>query len=226
MPRDSFYCSSKCGSPKGDELRQSLERSLTRLNVSTIDFFHIWCLLKPEQLAQRVAGGAIPAAIKAREEGLIRHLVVSAHLDGQGIEHALEAGYFEGITLGYNVLNFPFRAQGLAAAQRLHMGVVTMNPLGGGMIPKQAQRLAFIQGPQDTSVVQAALRFNVSHSAITCALVGMGSIEEVDQAVEAVDQFQPYPADHIEMIKSRIGKEFDVLHRLRLLACHARPTST
>ncbi len=209
MPRDSFYCSSKCGSARGDEFRQSLERSLDRLGVNTIDFFHVWCLLKPEQLAQRVAGGAIGAALRAREEGLIRHVVVSAHLDGPNIQRVLEAGYFEGITLGYNVLNFPFRAQGLAAAEKLHLGVATMNPLGGGMIPKQADRLSFLKGPNDKNVVEAAIRFNVSHSAVTLALVGMGSKEEVDAAVDAVKDFQPYTAEHIEKIKAHISKEFD-----------------
>ena len=140
MPRDSFYCSTKCGSAKGDELRQSLERSLRRLGVEVIDFFHIWCLLRPGQLQERIDGGAIPAAVKAKEQGLIRHLVVSTHLPGAEIAKVLGTGTFEGVTLGYNVLNFPFRSEGVAAAQRLGLGVVTMNPLGGGIIPRRPRR--------------------------------------------------------------------------------------
>lgn len=209
MRRESFYCSTKCASASGDGLRRSLERSLRRLRVSSIDFFHIWCLLRPEHLEERRAGGAIAAALKAKEEGLIQHIVVSTHLSGAEIVPVLETGWFEGVTLGYSALNFPFRQEGIAAAARRNLGVVTMNPLGGGMIPQNAERLAFLKGPQDRDVVQAALRFNLSEPAVSCVLVGFSSREEVDQAVAAVENFTPYSADHIERIKGKISASFD-----------------
>ncbi|MDD2762623.1 MAG: aldo/keto reductase [Opitutaceae bacterium] len=209
LPRDSFYVSTKCSEADGGKLRASLERSLTRLQVSRIDFFHIWCLLRPGDLPQRIAGGAVAAALKAKEEGLIRHLVVSAHLGGDDIAAVLDSGCFEGVTLGYNALNFPFRAKALEAALRHKVGVVTMNPLGGGLIPRNAGRLAFLLGPQDRDVVQAALRFNISQPAITAALVGFANTAEIDQAVAAVEDFAPYPAAHIERVKANLAAGFD-----------------
>ena len=209
LPRDSFYVSTKCSEADGARLRASLERSLQRLGIATIDFFHIWCLLRSDDLSQRIAGGAVAAALKAKAEGLIRHLVVSAHLGGDDIAAVLDSGYFEGITLGYNVLNFPYRATALQAAQRHGAGVVTMNPLGGGLIPRNAQRLEFIMSVQDRDVVQAALRFNVSQPAITCALVGFASRTEIDEAVAAVADFAPYPVEHIERIKANLSARFD-----------------
>ena len=209
LPRDSFYVSTKCSEADGAKLRASLERSLRRLGLATIDFFHIWCLLRPGDLPERIAGGALAAALKAREEGLIRHLVVSAHLGGDEIAAVLASGYFEGVTLGYNALNFPYRATALEAARRHGAGVVTMNPLGGGLIPRHAERLGFLRGPQDRDVVQAALRFNVSQPAVTCALVGFASRAEIDQAVAAVADFTPYPAEHIERVKANLSASFD-----------------
>ncbi|MEI8197743.1 MAG: aldo/keto reductase, partial [Phycisphaerae bacterium] len=209
MPRDSFYCSTKCGSAKGDELRASLERSLERLGVQSIDFFHIWCLVWPNQLPERIAGGAIAAALKAKQEGLIKHVVVSTHLNGDDIAKVLDSGYFEGLTLGYNALNFPFRASGLQAAQRHNIGVATMNPLGGGLIPRNAERLSFLKGPNDRSVVEAAIRFNISDPAITLALIGFASTAEIDEAVAAAENFQPYPPEHIARLKSQISTSFD-----------------
>ena len=209
MPRESFYVSTKCSEASGDKLRASLERSLTRLNVSKINFFHIWCLLRDGQLEERTQGGAIGAALKAKEEGLIEHLVVSSHLDGDGIAKVLDSRLFEGITIGYNAINFPFRAKALESALRHKVGVVTMNPLGGGLIPRNAERLAFLKGPQDRDVVQAALRFNISQPAITAALVGFSTIDEIDQAVEAVENFTPYTADHIEGLKAHLSTSFD-----------------
>ncbi len=209
LPRNSYFVSTKCGEAHADPFRKSLERSLDRLHTDHIDFFHIWCLLRPDQLHERLAHGAIPAALKAKDEGLIRHLVVSTHLPGKDIAAVLDSGLFAGVTLGYNALNFPFRQEALAAAQRLHLGVATMNPLGGGMIPRNASRLAFLKSPVDRTVTEAALRFNISHPAVTVALVGFSNSAEVDEAVAAVDNFQPYPASHIEQIKSHITTSFD-----------------
>ncbi len=211
MPRDSFYCSTKCGSASGAEMQQSLERSLKRLNVDYIDFFHVWCLLWPHQLQERLDGGAIAVLLKAKAQGLVRHVVVSTHLPGAEIAKVLESGCFEGLTLGYNALNFPYRAAGLEAAQRHGVGVVTMNPLGGGVIPRNAERLAFLKGPGDRDVVQAALRFNISQPAITAALVGFASKAEIDQAVEAVRDFQPYSTEHIDRLKSQLAGSFEGL---------------
>lgn len=39
LPRQSFSVSTKCGSANAVEMRQSLEKSLERLGVDSIDFF-------------------------------------------------------------------------------------------------------------------------------------------------------------------------------------------
>jgi len=209
MKRDSFYISTKCGSADAGAMRSSIERSLKRLNVEYIDFMHVWCLLRPEQLQERVTKGAIGAALNAKAEGLVKHVVASTHLGGEEIATVLESGYFEGLTLGYNAINFPFRARALEAAAKHNAGVVTMNPLGGGLIPKNAERLAFLKGPLDRDVVEAALRFNISQPAINTALVGFSSKEQIDQAVAAVENFTPYTAEHIEKVKSNITSSFE-----------------
>jgi hypothetical protein len=190
-------------------MRKSIERSLTRLHVETIDFFHVWCLVRPDQLPERIAKGAVPALLKAKEEGLVRHVVVSSHLGGADLRAVLETGLFEGMTIGYNALNFPFRSEGLDAALERKLGVVTMNPLGGGVIPENAERLAFLKGPGDKDVVQAALRFNVSQPAVTTALVGFANCAEVDAAVEAVKGFKPYDEAHIARLKGEIKSSFE-----------------
>ncbi len=211
IPRESFYCSTKSSKADGDALRADLETSLRRMNVEKIDFFHIWYIVRAEQWSERKAGGAVAAALKAKAEGLVGHVVASLHITGAEICDIVREGLLEGITVGYNVLNFPFRGDALTCAAEMNIGVVTMNPLGGGLIPNNAERLDFLRGPDDRSVVEAALRFNVSHPAITSALVGFTTKQQVDEAVAAVENFQPYDAEHIENLKGRIGEGFDNL---------------
>lgn len=211
MRPGTFYTSTKCMASDGGELRASLDRSLKRLRVERVNFFHIWCIVHPEQWPQRKAGGAVAAAIRAKEEGLIEHLVFSSHMDGRQIRAIIDEGIFEGVLLGYCAVNFPFRQEGVEAAGAAGLGVVTMNPLGGGIIPSHAERFGFIRGRNDPDVVSAAIRFNVSQPAITTALVGFSSTQHVDQAVAAVESFEPYPQAHIEAVKRRIEDGFDSL---------------
>ena len=168
-------------------------------------------MLNPEVWASRKAGGAVAEALKAKEEGLIEHLVVSSHMVGHELKDVLEEGFFEGATLGYCAINFPYREEAIEAAGKMGLGVVTMNPLGGGLIPRNAERFSFIKGPDDPSVVAGALRFNVSNPYITSALVGFTKKEEIDEAVEAVADFKPYEPDHINSMRERILESFEEL---------------
>jgi len=211
MDRDAFYVSTKAMSADGDRVRESLEQSLRRLGVEKIDFFHIWCVLTLEAWEKRKRGGAVQAAHRAKEEGLVEHVVMSSHMPGDDICQVLEEGLIEGVTLGYCALNFPYRQTALDTAGRLGLGVVTMNPLGGGLIPRNAGRFDFLRGPDDPSVVAAALRFNISQPAVTCALVGCTTKQHVDEAVDAAEGFEPYSAEHVDRLRINVQEEFDDL---------------
>ncbi len=211
LPRDSFFIGTKCSRPGGDELRRSLEKSLELLRLDSIDFFYIWYLLDRDDWHRRLDQGAVAAALKAKEEGLIKHLLCSSHMDGDDLAAVLAEGYFEGVLLGYNAINFPYRQAAVDHAGRQGLGIITMNPLGGGLIPRNPQRFSFLQSHQNESVVSAALRFNLSHPAITSALVGFTTSTEIDEAVAAVESFQPLFAQERSRIEEHLNESFDGL---------------
>ncbi len=205
-----LYTSSKCSEPDGADFRRGLEKSLSRLGIPQITFFHIWCVMDPADWKRRVDGGAFKAALKAKEEGLIGHVCVSTHMTGPEIERILlDHPEIEGLTVGYCAINFPYRIQGVQAARRLKKGIVAMNPLGGGLIPQNPGTFDFIRAPGDPDVVSAALRFLVSDPAITTALVGFSSVTHVEAAVRALENFTPHTAEHLADIRSRIEKDFN-----------------
>ena len=205
-----LYVSSKCSRPEGSEFRRGLEKSLARLGLSRIDFFHIWCVMDPADWKSRVDGGALAAALKAKEEGLVGHVCVSTHMAGPDIERMLEDHpEIEGVTLGTCAINFPYRRQGVEAARRLRKGVVAMNPLGGGLIPQHPDAFDFIRAPGDPDVVTAAIRFLVSDPAITSAIVGFSSVEHVAAACRALENFIPCTPEHLDRLRARIESEFN-----------------
>ena len=204
MDRETFYVSTKSFASTGEALRADLDTSLLRMGISHIDFYHIWCVMSPESWRQRCDGGAVAEALRAKDEGLVSHVVVSSHMKGDDLAQMLDEGLFEGVTLGYCAINFPYRRQAVQAAGQLGIGVVTMNPLGGGLIPQNAQRFDFLRGPDDPSVVAAAIRFNISHPAITSALVGFTTTRQVDEAVAAAENFTPYDQAHLDRLRTEI----------------------
>lgn len=211
MEKD-FYVSTKSSLKDGSRLRAQLEQSLKRMNLENINFFHIWCILNLEDYRSRmVKGGAYEAALKAKEEGLIEHIVFSTHCSGDEIETIVNEDCFEGMTVGYNILNFPFRQKGLQAAHKKGLGVATMNPLGGGLIPQKADYFDFIRSSDDKTVVDAALRFNASHDEITTVLAGMSSIEEVIQNCHIGDNLSKLDEKKLKGIEGKLFNSMDKL---------------
>lgn len=210
--KNPFYVSTKSSQKNGSKLREQLETSLKRMNLEKINFFHIWCILNLDDYRSRmVKDGAYEAAFRAREEGLIEHIVFSTHCAGEEIETIVKEDCFEGMTVGYNILNFPFRQKGLQAAYKKGLGVATMNPLGGGIIPQKADYFDFIRSSDDNTVVDAALRFNASHDEITTVLAGMGSLEEVIQNCRIGDNMKQLDDKKLKDIENKLFNSMDKL---------------
>jgi uncharacterized protein len=214
MP-NPFYVSTKSSySSEGtaDAVRARIDKSLKRLGMEKINFFHMWCILNLEQYRKVMApGGPYEGALKAKEEGLIEHITFSTHCNGEEIETIVNEGYFEGVTLGYNATNFAFRQRGIKAAFNKGLGVVTMNPLGGGVIPQNPDFYSFLKEDSKDSLVQAALKFNASHKEITITLPGMGTIAEVEENLRAGENFGIMTEEKLVRIASLLNSSLDTL---------------
>lgn len=202
LPRDKFFVTSKVNfntldqKPTRDNFRRRLELSLSRLKVDYLDFYHLWCVLNMDAFEEQCAA-LYPFFEEAKAEGLIRHIVTSVHLQGKDIEQVVGTGRFQGLLLGYNALNYRFRQSGIEAAHRDGMGVVVMNPLGGGLIPRNPETFRYLTEGTDLTVPQAALRFVASHKEITVTLAGCTQKSHVDDAVRAVEGLTERPAREI-----------------------------
>jgi hypothetical protein len=187
-----------------EKAREAVCRSLERMRLDHIHFYHIWCVRKMEhyELAMK-PGGQYEGLLACREEGLIDHIVISTHLNGREIRQIVSEGKVEGVLLGLNVLNFPYRWDGVAAAKAAGCGVVAMNPLGGGLIPRQSERLGFLAEPGRTPA-EAALQFVLGCEEINTALVGFTTKEQVDFACRVAESAGPMAPERLEEIRARL----------------------
>ncbi len=211
MPKP-FYVSTKSYESDPLKLRADLETSLKRMGLQKINFYNIWGIKSMEGYRNVMRkGGPYEEILKAKKEGLVEHVAFSTHCSGEEIAQIAKDGVFEGVTLGYNILNFPFREKGVRAAHAAGMGVMIMNPLSGGILPKKAELFDYIKNPDDKTVTEAALRFLLTHKEITGALCGMGSVEEVVENVKAGDIVKDFPESKREEIKARLSLDMDKL---------------
>jgi predicted aldo/keto reductase-like oxidoreductase len=214
MP-NPFYVSTKSifyDDPTADDVRKRIEESLKLLNVDKIHFYHMWNILSLRQYDKIMApGGPYEGAVKAKEEGLIDHIVASTHCTGDEIEKIVNDDVFEGLTVGYNVLNFAFRRKGIIAAYKKNMGIATMNPLGGGIIAENPQMFSFIKEDENDTIAQAALKFNASQKEVTISLSGISSMEQLLENVKAGDYNQDMTEKRLNEIAAKLNEELDTL---------------
>ena len=95
---------------KGDErtaagAREELHRSLDRMGVDHVDLWQLHALADPIEWDVALSpGGALEAAIEAREQGLIRYIGVTGHGSQIAATHrrSLERFDFDSVLLPYN----------------------------------------------------------------------------------------------------------------------------
>ncbi|MCT4594829.1 MAG: aldo/keto reductase [Anaeromicrobium sp.] len=211
MDRDKFYVSTKGMPTKYDTAQKAIEAvktSLERLKVDKIDFYHVWCLRKMDHyhLAMK-PGGQYEGLLKCKEEGLIDHIVFSSHQPGHEIKEILKEDKFDGVLLGVNILNFPYRWDGVVEAYERGYGTVAMNPLAGGAIPKNEEKLSFLSDG-DKSPTESALEFLIGSKEMTITLNGFTTKEQIHMACKIGDSAEIKEA-HVESLKNKLGENLN-----------------
>ncbi len=185
---NTVYVAAKTGlmiDRDGGEARRRLEQSLKLLRKEKIDFYHIWSVLNLEQLEEVLRkGGLYEGCARAREEGLISHLCISLHCDVKDALTILKKDLFEGIVISANVMNYKKWVPVMHAAAEKKVAVVTMNSLGGGVIPRYAPLFETVDS-SDAPVSVKALRYMASFPEISVLLSGMPTKEIVDENIRA-----------------------------------------
>jgi aryl-alcohol dehydrogenase-like predicted oxidoreductase len=78
--RKDFFLATKTGSRTAAAAREDIRRSLDRLRVDHVDMIQLHSLAHPDDWDQAMGpGGALEAAIEAREQGLARFIGVTGH---------------------------------------------------------------------------------------------------------------------------------------------------
>jgi len=208
--RDKVYVSTKVGphdAPDEAGVRRAIQKSMDRLQVDYIDFYHMWYVCNQGDWdAVMKRGGELDGARKAQSTGLIGHIGITTHAPLPIVREMVTCGEFELLTISYNMAQREYE-EIIDFAGEHKVGVVIMNPLAGGLLARAPRGLATARRPRPH--IMAALAFLLANPNVTTAICGAKSPEEMEEDAAAGD-FMPSGAAGIPQAEgfSKLGGKF------------------
>jgi predicted aldo/keto reductase-like oxidoreductase len=169
-----------------------LNEQLKKLRTDYIDSY-LFHSLNKKNFEDKVRGmDLVERAERARDAGKIRYVCFSFHDDAGNLRELVDAGISEAMLVQYNLLDRS-NEETMAYAAGRGLGVMVMGPVGGGRLatpPAEVLKNARIEGREMITATDA-LRFVWSNPAVSTALSGMGSMDDVKENLRAAKDFKP-----------------------------------
>ncbi len=111
-----FFLATKTGRRSAAEAREELHRSLDRLGVDHVDLWQLHSLADPIEWDTALSpGGAIEAAVEARDQGLVRFIGITGHgaQIAANLRRSVARFDFDSVLLPYNfiTMQLPYYAE-------------------------------------------------------------------------------------------------------------------
>lgn len=195
--RDKVILSAKCSpgnggteigeyNPRGfscqtaELVREQMDSSLNRLGADHLDCYSMWSVTSDLVYDSAFKkGGWMDGAMKAKDEGLFKHLGITGHPDVKLMNRWTDDGIFDLMTIPFNILDIS-RLDGIKHALEKGIAVIAMNPLAGGMLGGNSEIFEKVLKDADAGVstpAEMALKF-VEAFGVSC-LAGFSDVSQV-----------------------------------------------
>lgn len=201
--RDAFFLATKTGERTYAGAKASIERSLERLEVERIDLLQLHNLVEPDEWEVALGpGGALEAALEARDQGRVRFLGVTGHGTGVAAMHlrSLERYPFDSVLLPYNfsMMSSPDYARELealiAACSERGVAVQTIKSVARRRWPAPPERrFSWYEPLRDEAAIRQTVHWVLSRPAFFLNTSSDATILET--ALAAADSLAPAPSD-------------------------------
>ncbi|MCM8762631.1 MAG: aldo/keto reductase [Candidatus Omnitrophica bacterium] len=208
--RDRVHIATKCpmwNVERKDDYRRFLEEQLKKIDVEYIDFYHFHSLNWQFFTEKVVKFKLIDEALKAKEQGLIKHISFSFHDKPEIMKKIIDtAPEMETVLCQYNILD-RVNEDAIQYAREKGIGVAVMGPVGGGRLADFPVLMDIFKGKSPSEI---ALKFVFANKNVSVALSGMNSIDMVEENVMTASSknFLTEEEKHLidEVINKRKGK--------------------
>ena len=219
--RKDFFLATKTGKRTYSEAREDIHRSLDRLKTDRIDLIQLHGLQHPDEWDTAMGpGGALEAAIEARDKGLVSFIGVTGH--GWMIaglhKRALKLFHFDSVLMPYNYFmhsNERYRnefEEVVRICRERNVAVQTIKSLARGPWAITPQnRNTWYQPLEDQDDIDRAVHWVLGHPNVFLNTVGDMTL--LPKVLDAASRFQKRPVaeEMDEMVKrNRMSSLFGI----------------
>jgi uncharacterized protein len=198
--RNKVFLMTKMDGRTKDAYNKQLEQSLGRLQTDTIDLVQFHEIIRMEDPDRIFApGGAVEAAVLAREAGKIRYIGFTGHKDPAVHLRMLEIAkkhsfHFDTVQMPINVMDAHFRSfakEVMPVALKQGIGILAMKTFGD----------PYILNSKTVEPIEA-LHYGLTQP-VSVVITGIDSPTILDQALTAARTFKPLSDTQIASLLAR-----------------------
>ena len=212
--KDGIFVATKIEARNGDEAARTVEGSLKRLQTDQIDLVHIHSLEDEEDLKQIEAkGNILDRLLKFRDEKVARFIGITCHNDPTVLAKALERHDFDCTQMALNAalvgmkgghhdmeineaMKTSFESVALPVAHRKKMGVIAM-------------KIYAQEGLTGEAPAEKLLYYSLSLP-VSLAVVGMPSLDFIEQNVQLAKAFKPLPKSEMQQLSGTLAPKHKI----------------
>ena len=139
--RDKIYIATKTHAKTPDGFWKDLETSLKLLRTDYIDIYQLH--MAPQCYKPGDGTGMYECLVKAKEQGMIRHIGITAH-KLMVAQEIVESGLYETLQYPFSYLSSEKEIALVNACVKADIGFICMKALAGGLITRSDAAMAFI----------------------------------------------------------------------------------
>lgn len=139
--RDKMYIATKTMAHTPEEFWEQLDTSLKLLKTDYIDIYQLHCA--DRCYAPGDGTGMYECMLKAKEQGKIRHIGITAHKIQVAFDIA-ESGLYETLQYPFSYLSSEREIELVKLCKKNGVGFIAMKGLSGGLITRSEAAMAFI----------------------------------------------------------------------------------
>jgi hypothetical protein len=194
--RDQVFIATKVREENAYDTLRSIEDSLARLQTDHLDLIQYHGGWYTDQQVENILkpDGVLAGMRAAQEDGLVRYVgYTDEGVNAQG-QKLIDSGEFDMVQLQYNLtFQHPYdpdkHAGPMLDAEAREMGIAVMRPFTGGTFSRWLDQVyPGIREQIDVSrLMSGLLSFVLSNPMVDVAIVGMRSVQRVEQNCAIVD---------------------------------------
>ena len=199
--REEIFLVSKALTEDGAEAQRIVEDSLRDLNTDYLDLVFVHSVGSHDVEKILSPSGSLAALRAAKQQGLIRHIGVSAHNNSWKVLRVLEESDIDVLMIALNFADhftYGFDEDVLSMAREKDVAVAAMKVYGGATDMKYDQPIASAVQTGGFTDYERALRYALGLPGVGTAVVGVFSEQELEQNVECIRRYQALTVEEEE----------------------------